>query len=186
MTRSSGWSAIVVARGPNFFSFALRKAGGWIVSRRLRTAWMEGMLTLRRRRRGPLAVEGAALVLSVQLQSCRHACVTACCCPSDRARHTAGASAAARKPSAEALPHGQFHGLKRRHGGPLQACGRGHASRATPSRGLASRRLAEALASAAQRAWQRRRAAPRGAVGGLPGGRDPTPTFVATTSRQLA
>ena len=38
-------------------------------------------------------------------------------------------------------------GLKRRGGGPLQAYGRGHASRATPSRGLASRRLAEALAS---------------------------------------
>ena len=38
----------------------------------------------------------------------------------------------------------------------LQASGRGHASRARPSRGLASRRLAEALASAAQRAWQRR------------------------------
>ncbi len=43
---------MVVARGPSFFNLLFRKAGGWIVSRRLRTAWMEGMLASR----GQLAV----------------------------------------------------------------------------------------------------------------------------------
>ena len=44
LTRSRGCNATTVARGPSFFSLLLRKAGGWIVSRRRSTAWMEGIL----------------------------------------------------------------------------------------------------------------------------------------------
>ena len=57
LTRSRGCNATTVARGPSFFSLLLRKAGGWIVSRRRRTAWMEGMLAARD---GRLLWRGAA------------------------------------------------------------------------------------------------------------------------------
>ena len=40
--RSSNFKKHTVAAG--FFSLLFKKGGGWIVSRRLRTAWMEGML----------------------------------------------------------------------------------------------------------------------------------------------
>ena len=64
LTRSRGWSASVVARGPSFFSLLLRNAGGWIVSRLLNTAWMEGMLTPRRRP-GACCVCGGAASLAL-------------------------------------------------------------------------------------------------------------------------
>ena len=92
---------------------------------------------------------------------------------------TAGASRAARKTERwESLTGGYlgFHGLKAGVHAPLQASGPRHASRATPSRGLASRRLV-VVALASRRAGQAgagsaAREAPRAVVFGLPGGRN--------------
>ena len=53
---------MTVARGPSFFSLLFRKAGGWIVSRLLNTAWMEGMVAARDGRALAVSVVGAALV----------------------------------------------------------------------------------------------------------------------------
>ena len=151
MTRSSGWSAIVVARGPNFFNLLLRKAGGWIVSRRLRTAWMEGMLAApaassRAACYGggllPLFFVGSPPLVDATRVSRRAATPPDVTPPGVPQNWRRAGSAAFCSPCETPRP-----GLKRRAGGPLQACGRGHASRATPSRGLASPRLAEALAS---------------------------------------
>ena len=115
---------------------------------------------MRLTRRRPLAVsvEGAAPRASAAaLRYCRHACHSVLLPSRKQRQSTARASARPKTSTALGRRAGwELHGLKRRHGGPLQAYGRRHASRATPSRGLASGRLAEALASAAQRAWQRR------------------------------
>ena len=143
---------------------------------------------MRLTRRRPLAVsvEGAApRAPAAALRYCRHACHSVLLPSRKQRQSTARASARPKTSTALGRRAGwELHGLKRRHGGPLQAYGRRHASRATPSRGLASRRLAEALASHKGRAaWPIGRwlCGARGAVVGLPGGRDPTPTFVTTT-----
>ena len=129
---------------------------------------------MRLTRRRPLAVsvEGAAPRASAAaLRYCRHACHSVLLPSRKQRQSTARASARPKTSTALGRRAGwELHGLKRRHGGPLQAYGRRHASRATPSRGLASRRLAEALAShkgraawalAVRRARSGRRAARR-------------------------
>jgi len=93
-----------VARGPSFFSLLLRKGGGWIVSRRLSTAWMEGMLTLRRRPGACCLCVGAAPLASAAALLHQLCSVTACCCLAGRARHRWGAARRAQTPALRESP----------------------------------------------------------------------------------